>query len=246
MKTPLNWFYTHKSQVIPFLFWISIVISYWIYANAQNLTPWEMIQQVAHLFMDTASGRLLFVLVFSVQPLLFIPSALMGIAAGSLFGPVWGVLLTTTGAMGAALVTYGTGYFFGRDPEESDRHNLLGTYRQRLHDNTFETLLVVHLLFLPFDFVNYISGFLRLPLKPFLAATFIGSIPGIFAFVFFGASMEFSTLEGGTPELDWRMLLASAVLMLISIGISRYIKQRNPAPPPKNDSLLDGSSQVAS
>ena len=230
MKTLLKWIDTHKIKLLAFFFWMTVVVSYWLYTNAQNLTPWEVVERIAHLFMDTAVGMLLFVIVFSVLPLLLFPSSLLAIAAGSLFGPVWGVLVTTAGAVGSSLATYSAGYFFGRDIETSDKQNLIGVYRQRLHDNTFETLLILHLVFLPFDLINYCSGFLRLRLRPFLLATIIGSIPGIFALVFFGASMEFAQLQGGLPKLDWNMMIASVLLLIISLAISRYIKRRTPAP----------------
>ena len=65
----------HKAQMLALLFWSVIVASYWYYANSLDLTPWEIIKQTAHLFMDTAVGMLLFVLVFSVQPLVLFPSS---------------------------------------------------------------------------------------------------------------------------------------------------------------------------
>jgi len=83
----------------------------------------------------------------------------------------------------------------------------------------------MRLIFLPYDFVNYLAGFLRIDLRAFLFATILGSIPGTIAFVLFGASIE-GEFDGTLPEFDSRVLIASAVIFVISLGISRYMKRR--------------------
>lgn len=49
--------------------------------------------------------------------------------------------------------------------------------------NSFETVLIMRFIFLPYDLVNYLAGILRIDLKAFILATLLGSIPGTIAFV---------------------------------------------------------------
>jgi uncharacterized membrane protein YdjX (TVP38/TMEM64 family) len=64
-----------------------------------------------------------------------------------------------------------------------------------------------------------------------LLATIIGSVPGTIAFVLLGASLSPAEitdmfLTGKLPTLEWRFLTISAVMFVLSIVLSRYIKRR--------------------
>ncbi len=51
-----------------------------------------------------AAGPLVFMAVYTLATLLFLPGSLLTLAGGALFGPVWGTLYNLTGAtLGAAL-----------------------------------------------------------------------------------------------------------------------------------------------
>jgi uncharacterized membrane protein YdjX (TVP38/TMEM64 family) len=91
--------------------------------------------------------------------------------------------------------------------------------------NSFETVLIMRFIFLPYDLVNYLAGFLRIDWKAYLLATALGSIPGTVSFVLFGASFD-GDFSGGLPSVDPRALAASVTIFLISIGLSRYFKSR--------------------
>ena len=79
-------------------------------------------------------------------------------------------------------------------------------------------------IFLPYDLINYLAGFLRIRWVPFILATILGSIPGTIAFVWAGASIE--NLDSGLPTFNPHTLLASAVILVVSLVISRLFKKR--------------------
>lgn len=206
------------------LFWVAVIATYWRYTTQNELTPLETLDRLWELFLLPLWGPLIYLLFFSLQPLVFFPSALMGLIGGQLYGPWWGVAITTVGALGAASVTYGAGYFFGLDPH-NPRFARLHRFRDRLERHTFEGLVTLHLLFMPFDLVNYFAGLLRLPWRPFLLSTLVGSIPGIFTFVFLGASVDLTTLEEGIA-IDGRLIALSGATLLLSLALSRVVRRR--------------------
>jgi uncharacterized membrane protein YdjX (TVP38/TMEM64 family) len=122
----------------------------------------------------------------------------------------------------SASVAYLTGRFFGTHIPELRRSPITLD-----SEKTFSSILFTRFAFFPFDLVNYLSGFLRLPWFPFALATLIGIIPGALVFIIAGASIEgienFS-LEGIT--LDTKTLLISAGIFIISIALARYLKKR--------------------
>ena len=69
---------------------------------------------------------------------------------------------------------------------------------------------MTRLLFLPFDPVNYISGFLKVDVKAFLLATAIGILPGTAVFVYAGTAFygkELTSFSDVTNNIDIKTLL---------------------------------------
>ena len=149
------------------------------------------------------------------------------LGAGFLFGPVWGIVLTIIGANLGASLAYLIGRYFGRGVLESSEGDagFAGHYAERLRNNSFETVLTMRFIFLPYDLVNYLAGFLRVRYTAFILATILGSLPGTIAFVLFGASTD-GDFSGGLPSLDPAVLIASVVIFVASLGLSRVFKNR--------------------
>lgn len=99
-------------------------------------------------------------------------------------------------------------------------------YADRMRANGFEAVLMTRFFFLPFDLVNYLAGFLRIGWKPFTLASMLGSLPGTVSFVLLGSSIGMNFAEG-TPKLDARMLVASVLILAVSLSLSQYLKRRN-------------------
>ncbi|MGB0388674.1 MAG: TVP38/TMEM64 family protein, partial [Ardenticatenaceae bacterium] len=168
-----------------------------------------------------------FILFFALQPLVFFPSSLMAVLGGCLYGPIEGFFITLIGANGAGLTSYMVGRFFGKGMLTNDEQNdgLMHRYANYMRKNSFEAILIMHLIFLPYDLVNYFAGFLRVDWKPFVLGTAFGSLPGILTFVLFGASIE-GDIMSGTPEINLTTLAISGVTLMISFGLSQVLKQR--------------------
>ncbi len=100
-------------------------------------------------------------------------------------------------------------------------------YADRLRRHSFQTVLIMHLVFLPFELVNYGCGILQIGWKPFLAGTALGSVVATISIVMLGAS--FGTVEellAGEARLNPITLAASALLIVSSITLSRYLRKR--------------------
>ena len=151
-----------------------------------------------------------------------------------MFGPIYGVLYTVIGANTSATVAYLMASYFGQRHvgHGSSPRGFIQTYANRMRQNSFETVLIMRFIFLPYDLVNYLAGFLRIDFwKAFILATILGSIPGTISFVLLGASFSVSDVEGlflrgERPGIDLRPIFASVVIFVVSIAISQYIKRR--------------------
>ena len=217
----------HWTKGAAILLWLSILGSYYWYTQQNNLTLADSVNQLANLLTNSLFGPILFIIIYAIRPLLFFPATILTLLGGFLFGPI-GILYTIFGSNASAMVTFGIGWFFGQDILNNEEDaGVIQKYTRRMRDNSFETVLIMRLIFLPYDLVNYASGFLKINWRAFLAATAIGSVPGTISFVLFGAS--FGTLDellAGEIQLNPVTVIVSVVVIGASIVLSRYIKRK--------------------
>lgn len=220
----------HGIKLLALLFWGVLVGGYYIYANANNLTLADSLQLIVTFLTASLLGPLFYMVIYALRPLIFFPATILTLLGGFLFGPI-GILWTVIGSNASALVAYTVGRYFGTgvlDGEEGT--SVIQNYTQRMRQNSFETVLIMRLLFLPYDLVNYAAGFLKIKWQPFILATAIGSIPGTISFVLLAGS--FGTLDellAGDFQVNPLTLVFSVALILVSIGLSRFIKRRETA-----------------
>lgn len=220
----------HRHKLIALTIWLSVAGVFWTFLRRNDLAPLALVQQIVATLTETPAGPILYVAVYAIRPLLLFPSTLLSVAAGYLFGPVWGVVYAVLGSNASATVDYLVGYYFGRDIlDETEAVNRLQRYTNRLRGNSFEAVLVMRFLFLPYDTVSLFVGFLRVRWREFALATFLGGLPGSLSFVLFGASIE-GDLAGARPRLQPWTLALSAMVFVLSLALSRYVRHREAQP----------------
>lgn len=220
----------HGTKLLALLFWGVLVGGYYLYANANDLTLADSLQLIVDFLTASLLGPVFYMVIYAIRPLIFFPATILTLLGGFLFGPI-GIVWTIIGSNASALVAYTVGRYFGTGVLEGEEEtNVIQKYTKRMRQNSFETVLIMRLLFLPYDLVNYAAGFLKIKWQPFILATAIGSIPGTISFVLFGSS--FGTLDelvAGDVQVNPVTLALSIALILVSIGLSRFIKRREAA-----------------
>jgi uncharacterized membrane protein YdjX (TVP38/TMEM64 family) len=213
----------HWQKGVALTFWAALLGSYFWYVNTHEIGLADLLGRVrSGLF-----GPLLYILLFLVRPLIFFPASILTIAGGLLFGAVGGVSYTFIAGNLSALVAYIVGRYFGRGMlEGGDSTRLVHRYAMRMRKNSFETVLIMRFLWLPYDFVNYLSGFLRINWKAFLLATAIGGFPATVSLVMIGVAGDLDELAAGKISLNPWALAASALLLGMSLAVSYYLRQR--------------------
>lgn len=120
------------------------------------------------------------------------PAELVAFAAGMCYGPVWGTVLTWTGAMLGASLSFALVRALGRPFVEA---TLPLHQQRRLDEFTREhgasTLLLVRLIpVIAFNLINYAAGLTRVSWPTFLWTTGLGIAPLTLLMVIFGARMH--------------------------------------------------------
>jgi uncharacterized membrane protein YdjX (TVP38/TMEM64 family) len=220
-----NWIQEHGQKIGALVFWILLIAIYQWYASANNLSPLQVVQRFLVFMQNGAWGVLLYVVLYAVRPLILFPSTILTLAGGFVFGPVLGVLYTIIASNISSTIAFYVGRFFGEGLLKDDGSDgLIQRYARRMRENSFETVMIMRFIFLPYDAVSYLAGFLRIHYWAFILATALGSIPGTMAFIGFGASVE--TFDGVLPKLNPVTLGFSFAIFIVSILLSRMFKKR--------------------
>lgn len=215
----------HGQKIGALIFWLLLIVVYQWYAYSNNLSQLEVMQNLLAFLKNGVWGPAAYILLYAIRPLIVFPSTILTLAGGFVFGPVLGVLYTVIASNISSTIAFFVGRYFGDGLLKDDgSDNLIQRYARRMRENSFETVMVMRFIFLPYDAVSYLAGFLRIRYWPFILATALGSIPGTMAFVWFGASIE--SFDGGLPSLNPATLAASIAIFIVSIALSRLFKKR--------------------
>ena len=209
--------------------WITAIVSWQIHQSSTGRSVTESAQSFIDVVGGSWWGVFAYVLVYLARPIVLFPASVLTIVGGILFGPVVGVLVVVVAANASAMIAYGVGRLLGRSPVEGSGTgdvSLARRWSNRMRTHSFETVLVMRLLFLPYDLVNYLAGLLRLRWWPFLLATALGSLPGTVSFVLLGASLD--RVDEGLGGIDPVALAASMVIFVLSLVVAQVLRRRQP------------------
>ena len=187
-------------------------------------------------------GGILFVAIMGVQGLLVpLPSELILLAAGMIWGIYLGGLMGVIGSMAAALLCYYVSRRGGRPLAEK----FVGEKAIKIADNfihkygTSAIIIARVLPFMAFDPISYASGLVDLDIKKYSLGTFIGSVPRAFFYSFLGASLGISPpiIFEDLPDINAQSAFFNNILLIILVVLvsmflvyyllARYYEKKN-------------------
>ncbi|MDP7078955.1 MAG: TVP38/TMEM64 family protein [Candidatus Undinarchaeales archaeon] len=128
---------------------------------------------------------------YTVRSLVLFPSGMLTMIGGLTFGPLWGTVYSVIGGGLNALVSFLIARLAGREAVESYISGSFADLDERIERNGFLTVLMIRLVpNAPYDVQNYGLGLTAVSFRDYTLATFIGIIPGAFAFVYLGHSIS--------------------------------------------------------
>ncbi len=223
IKTDISWWIGKRLPlIIGLVIWGSLIAGFLYYKSMTGKDNFSLVKDLYYFITSTVYGPLVYIIFYAFRPLIFFPATLLTFLSGLLFGVWGGFAYTMIGENMSASVAYLTGRFFGSHiPELRKSPITLDS------EKTFSSILFTRFAFFPFDIVNYLSGFLRLPWIPFSLATLIGIIPGALVFIIAGSSVQgIENFSLAGIRIDRMTILYSIILFVVSIVLARYLKQK--------------------
>lgn len=157
----------------------------------------------------------IYMLIYTIRPLVFFPASVLSIAGGLAFGAWQGTLYTIIGATLGAMLSFIIAKSVGKSLVRKEWTGNAGKIQSQMEQNGF--LYVLLFRFIPvinFDLISYAAAFAKVRFGSFALATLIGIIPGTFAYNFLGSSFI-----SGNPRIVILAVLVFAVLTAVPILI---------------------------
>ena len=173
------------------------------------------------------TGWLLFIVLYALCCLLFVPGSILTIAAGAVYGFWGGVALVLVGnglgSVGSLLVTR----CFLRDwmARWVAKNPKLSALEKAVAEDDFRLVFLTRLSpVMPFSLINYSLGLTKIPAWRFFLATECGAVPATCVYVYFGS------LIGGLAQIGPEMREHRPIYwtiqglgLLLAIGVTAYV-----------------------
>lgn len=153
-----------------------------------------------------ATGVVLFIAAYVISTVALLPGSILTLAAGFAYGPVWGLLLASPASVAGATCAFILGRTLLR---EWAARKVGASPRARAIDAAvaregFRLVLLLRLSpVFPFNVLNYALSLSRVRLRTYVAASFVGMLPGTAFYVYLGslapaaAELSAAGTEGG-------------------------------------------------
>jgi uncharacterized membrane protein YdjX (TVP38/TMEM64 family) len=160
----------------------------------------------------------LYIAMYIARPFILFPASILSMAGGLAFGTWFGMLYTLVGAVTGAVLSFlvarkiGGGFFRGKEDPR------LSKIEKAMERRGFMMVLLLRIApFVPFDLVSYAAGVARVPLRAFLPATVIGTLPGTFAYNFLGASLT---------KGSWKEILIACCVFAVALAVPFLFRRK--------------------
>ena len=164
-------------------------------------------------WLDSAGAfaPLIFILVYAIATVLFLPGSVITLAGGVLFGPVLGTLYNLTGATLGATLAFLLSRYLAADWVRKKAHGKIDQLVTGVEEEGWKFIAFVRLVPLfPFNMLNYALGLTRISLLKYIVASFIFMLPGGLAYTYLGYLGR--EAASGSGALIQKVLIGIALL----------------------------------
>ena len=186
---------------------IALAVVYRDQFNAEVLENW--VKEAG------AAGPVIYILIYAVGTLFFLPGSVLTLTGGALFGPLLGTFVNITGATLGALGSFLIARYLAHDWVANKTGGRIKTLMDGVENEGWRFVAFVRLVPLfPFNLLNYALGLTRIKLFHYVIATYIFMLPGAIAYTYLGYAGREAI--GGGEGLIQKGMLALGLLALVA------------------------------
>jgi uncharacterized membrane protein YdjX (TVP38/TMEM64 family) len=177
-------------------------------------------------------GYLLFIFLYNIGTLLFIPGSILTIKGGCLYGLLLGTILVSISALLGAIICFLLGRYYCRNwvYQQLTKYPLLQKLDRVVAEEGWKIVFLSRLspLF-PFNLLNYFFGITQISLKDYIIGS-LAILPGTVMYVYIGSlARDIVTFEpsnyGDIPETQGLIRMMHLCGLIATIAITIYTIQ---------------------
>lgn len=132
-----------------------------------------------------------FLIIFSLKPIMIvIPSAMMSVASGILFGPIKGFIVNMLGFFISGTLAFMLSRFLGKEFVDKILRGKALSLNQNMEKKGFKILFLLRLPpVLPYDPLSYACGLTKINYKAFILASLLGVVPETLCYSYMGENI---------------------------------------------------------
>ena len=167
-----------------------------------------------------------YILLYSLSTFFLMPSTPLNRMGGILFGLWWGTLWTSVAAFLVAIVSFALTRELAADWVQRRFGHHWRSLDRELQDGGIPYLFALRLLpILPYGLVNFGAGFTSIRYVDYIIGTLLGTVPGIFPFIWLG-SLGFQAVHSG----EVLPLILPLGLIGVLVGGATWYQRHKPQP----------------
>lgn len=158
---------------------------------------------------------LVFMLIYALAAVLFLPGSVFTLAGGALFGPVLGTFYNLTGATLGAALAFLISRYLASDWVADKAGGKVKQLINGVEGEGWRFVAFVRLVPLfPFNLLNYALGLTKIRFLHYLVASYVFMLPGAVAYTYLGYAGREAV--GGGEGLIQKILIALALLAVVA------------------------------
>ena len=173
-------------------------------------------------------GPVIFVGLYVVATVLFIPGSVLTLGAGALFGVALGSVCVSISATLGATAAFLVGRYVARDAiaRKIENNQKFAAIDHAVADEGWKIVFLTRLSpVFPFTLLNYAFGLTRVKLRHYVLASWIGMIPGTVMYVYLGSLVNVGAGHRQRTTGEWVLyavgLLATVVVTVFVTRLAR-------------------------
>ncbi|MEQ9552019.1 MAG: TVP38/TMEM64 family protein [Coleofasciculus sp. G3-WIS-01] len=173
---------------------------------------------------------IVFIVIYNLATVLFIPGSLLTLKGGCLFGVVWGSIYVTIAATFGAICAFLIGRYLSRDwvCRKIETNPKFKVINQAVKQEGWKIVLLTRLSpIFPFNLLNYAFGVTQVSLRDYILGS-IGMIPATVVYVYIGSlATDLATLnlsnQPSTKETQIAQWVIRGIGLIATVAVTVYI-----------------------
>src|SRR6267142_1225477 len=168
-------------------------------------------------------GPVIFVGLYVVATVLFVPGSVLTLGAGAVFGVALGSVCVSISATLGATAAFLVGRYLARDAiaRKIQKNEKFATIDRAVANEGWKIVLLTRLSpVFPFTLLNYAFGLTRVKLSHYVLASWIGMIPGTVMYVYLGSLVNLGAGHRQRTTGEW---ILYGVGLLATVTVAGFV-----------------------